>query len=100
MDKVPFDRAPVTRGVDKWFKIVNVSLVLVKVSVACGVAVLPLQLLGAHHGRADGSEPGAVELPQVNLEAKPRHRFKTVYSHCAHATKVPFKISYFPLKQS
>lgn len=71
MDKVLFDRTPVT-GLTKWFKIVNVSLVIVKVLIACGVAVLLLQLLCAHHGRADGSVPGPVELPQVNLEANQR----------------------------
>lgn len=51
----------------KQFEIVNVSLVVVKVSVARGVGVL--QLLRADHGRADGGVPGPVELPQVDLEA-------------------------------
>lgn len=78
---------------DKCFKIVNVSLVIVKVLVACGVAVLLLQLLCAHHGRADGSVPGPVELPQVNLEANQRVISRLHYRYCAHITKVPFEIS-------
>lgn len=60
----------------KEFEIVNVSLVVVKVSVAGGVAVL--QLLRADHGRADGSVPGPVELAQVDLEAE-RHLTSTPF---------------------
>lgn len=98
MDKVLFDRTPVT-GLTKWFKIVNVSLVIVKVLVACGVAVLLLQLLCAHHGRADGSVPGPVELPQVNLEANQRVISRLYYRHCAHVTKVLFKGKFKAKKQ-
>lgn len=66
-DKVLLGR----RRVDKTqFQVVNVSLVVVKVLVACGVAVLHLQLLCVDHGRVDGSVSGPVELAQVNLEAK------------------------------
>lgn len=86
-------RSDARRRVDKWFKIVNVSLVIVKVLVACGVAVLLLQLLCAHHGRADGSVPGPVELPQVNLEANQRVISRLYYCHCAHVTKVLLKVS-------
>lgn len=62
-DKVLFRR-------QRRFESVNVSLVVVKVLVARGVGVL--QLLRADHGRADGSVPGPVELPQVNLGAERR----------------------------
>lgn len=57
-------------GLTKWFEIVNVSLVVIKVLVASHVTVLLLQLLSIYHVGTNGSISRPMKLPKVNLWTK------------------------------